>query len=164
VSIENDTKQQQWCGWHTDHGSITGLASAMYTDAAGNEVACPDPQAGLYIKNRHGEMVRIVIPPDHIAFQLGEVFQILSGGTLVATPHCVVAPRQGHHHRFSLEENQKQRQQVYRNTFALFMQPRWDEILHCPDAIDPGNVGIDVWNNKGTSFGDFSKKRFENYY
>ena len=101
-------------------------------------------------------MVRIVIPSDHIAFQLGEVFQILSGGTLLATPHCVVAPR-------SRPEVPSKHQQVYRNTFALFMQPRWDEILHCPDGIDPGNVEIDVWKD-GMSFGAFSKKRFENYY
>ncbi len=24
-----------WCGWHNDHGLLTGLASAMYFDAEG---------------------------------------------------------------------------------------------------------------------------------
>jgi isopenicillin N synthase-like dioxygenase len=104
-------------------------------------------------------MVRIVIPPDHIAFQLGEVFQILSGGILQATPHCVVAPRSSD---LDPLETQQQ-QQVYRNTFALFMQPRWDEALHCPESVDRGKVGIDVWKD-GISFGEFSKRRFADYY
>ena len=34
-----DTKgdtEDDWCGWHNDHGSLTGLTSAMYIDAEGN--------------------------------------------------------------------------------------------------------------------------------
>jgi isopenicillin N synthase-like dioxygenase len=135
----------------------------MYTDAQGNEVPCADPQAGLYIRNRLGEMVRIVIPPDQIAYQLGEVFQILSGGILQATPHCVVAPRPHPQEENPQQQENRQQQQVYRNTFALFMQPRWDEILQCPDGFDPGQVGIDVWKD-GMSFGEFSKRRFADYY
>jgi hypothetical protein len=37
----------------------------------GGEVPCPDPEAGLYVRTREGEVVRVVIPPDHIAFQVG---------------------------------------------------------------------------------------------
>eukprot|EP01116_Phalansterium_solitarium_P020949 TRINITY_DN6359_c0_g3_i1.p1 TRINITY_DN6359_c0_g3~~TRINITY_DN6359_c0_g3_i1.p1 ORF type:complete len:267 (-),score=63.14 TRINITY_DN6359_c0_g3_i1:347-1147(-) len=48
-----------WCGWHNDHGSLTGLTSALYVDAQGHQVACPDPSAGLYIRSRQ---VRAVIP------------------------------------------------------------------------------------------------------
>lgn len=44
----------QWCGWHTDHGSLTGLTSAMFLDAALQPVPCPDPQAGLYARTRRG--------------------------------------------------------------------------------------------------------------
>ncbi len=28
--------EDDWCGWHNDHGSLTALTSAMYNDAAGN--------------------------------------------------------------------------------------------------------------------------------
>jgi len=35
-------------------------------------------------------MARITIPKEMLAFQLGESSQILSGGYLEATPHCVV--------------------------------------------------------------------------
>jgi isopenicillin N synthase-like dioxygenase len=35
-----------WCGWHNDHGSLTGLVSAMFTDQDGNIVQNTDPEAG----------------------------------------------------------------------------------------------------------------------
>jgi hypothetical protein len=50
---------QQWCGWHNDHGSLTGLCSAMFISADGNEVANPDPTAGLYIRDRSDEVVKV---------------------------------------------------------------------------------------------------------
>ena len=28
--------EDDWCGWHNDHGSLTALTSAIYTDEAGN--------------------------------------------------------------------------------------------------------------------------------
>ena len=46
----------KWCGWHTDHGSLTGLTPAYYLegDDFETEVACPDPAAGLLIETREG--------------------------------------------------------------------------------------------------------------
>lgn len=41
-----DDEFSSWCGWHNDHGSLTGLTSAMFLDSEGNEVANPDPSAG----------------------------------------------------------------------------------------------------------------------
>lgn len=54
-AVPESQLQQQWCGWHTDHGSITGLASAIYTDVEGNEVSCGDLHAGLYVRKRLGK-------------------------------------------------------------------------------------------------------------
>lgn len=48
-----------WCGWHHDNGSLTGLTSAMYLSAAGEPVACPDPAAGLHIRDRSGRVVQV---------------------------------------------------------------------------------------------------------
>ena len=97
-----------WCGWHNDHGSLTGLASAMYLDADRNEVKNPDPESGLvisilavradifllglYIRNRRSELVKVTIPQNHIAFQIGETAQIHSGGLLQVqlAVHCVM--------------------------------------------------------------------------
>lgn len=38
--VENSKveKDLNWCGWHNDHGTLTGLVSAMYIDKNGNEV------------------------------------------------------------------------------------------------------------------------------
>ena len=36
------------------------------------------------------DTARILIPKEMLAFQLGEGSQIMSGGIIEATPHCVV--------------------------------------------------------------------------
>eukprot|EP00518_Triparma_eleuthera_P000794 CAMPEP_0182453986 /NCGR_PEP_ID=MMETSP1319-20130603/808_1 /TAXON_ID=172717 /ORGANISM="Bolidomonas pacifica, Strain RCC208" /LENGTH=327 /DNA_ID=CAMNT_0024651951 /DNA_START=83 /DNA_END=1062 /DNA_ORIENTATION=+ len=79
-----------WIGWHNDSGFLTALAGDMYVDDdTGAEIPSPDPTAGLYVVDREGESVQVSIPPDCMAVQLGECCQIVTGGSLMATPHCV---------------------------------------------------------------------------
>ena len=73
--------------WHNDHGSLTGLLPALYLDPNGQVVDCLDPQAGLYIKSRAGELVHAQLPSNALMFQVGETMQVQSGGCLQATPH-----------------------------------------------------------------------------
>ena len=69
-------KEEDWCGWHTDHGSLTGLTSAMYMKGD-QAVPNPDPQAGLYIRARQeGGVTQAPIPVDQIAYQMGEAMQV----------------------------------------------------------------------------------------
>ena len=82
-----DAQFSDWCGWHNDHGSLTGLLPALYLDGEGNVVDPPDVQAGLYIKSRDGRLVRARIPEGAVAFQVGETAQVHTGGLLKATPH-----------------------------------------------------------------------------
>ena len=98
-----------YCGWHNDHSSLTGLTKAMYIDENGNEVQVKDPQSGLYIKSRNSENIKVNIPADSVAYQIGETSQILSGGKLQATPHVVVT--------------NPNTAGVSRNTMAVFMGP-----------------------------------------
>ncbi|CAL2274969.1 unnamed protein product [Prunus armeniaca] len=87
-STEDNKDMSSWCGWHTDHGSLTGLTCAMFTrDAV--EISCPDSGAGLYIRTRTDQIVKVVFGEDAIAYQIGETTEILSRGYLCATPHCV---------------------------------------------------------------------------
>lgn len=91
----------------------------MYVDhATGRQVDCPDPAAGLYVIDRrcspntnttnnggtsscpaaaHSSsddgILRVVVPPDCVAVQVGECTQIVTGGAVQATPHCVRACR-----------------------------------------------------------------------
>jgi hypothetical protein len=41
------------------------------------------------IANREGNERKVFIPDDCMGMQIGECLQIISGGLLVATPHCV---------------------------------------------------------------------------
>ena len=40
-------------------------------------------------KNRYADITRIKIAKDCLAFQIGETAQIVTGGLVEATPHCV---------------------------------------------------------------------------
>jgi isopenicillin N synthase-like dioxygenase len=138
-----------WCGWHLDHGSLTALASAQYSDGRG-EVACPDALAGLYIRARDGRVVHVRIPPHSLAFQMGESSQIHSGGLLMATPHCVRAAcgpaATG----------------VSRDTFAVFLQPHYEALMDCPPGSE-ARVGVPQWS-AGQDFGSFSAAKVADYY
>ena len=140
------------CGWHLDHGSLTGLTCASYyDDATGQEVAAPDEAAGLYIRSRSGEVVRARFDANQLAFQMGEATQVHSGGLLVATPHCVRAPAVG-------------AGGIARNTFAVFMQPHFEAPMDAPPGkLTGADVGIAHWR-PGQSFGDFSAAKVAMYY
>jgi len=150
--VSNAGGDADWCGWHLDHGSLTGLTSALYTREC-KPCSNPDAACGLYIKNRKGEEVKVAIPEDCIAFQIGESSQIHSGGLLVATPHYVKAP------------NIKLMGDVARNTFAVFMQPEWDEPMDIPKGTDPKVVqaGVQFWR-PGGDFSGFMKAKLQEYY
>lgn len=121
----NQSKVDSWCGLHVDHSLLTGLTSAMYMDeesGVGQPMKNDDARffehslqdAGLYIKDRQGKMVKVNIPVDCLAFQLGEAAQVASRGNLLATPHLVKSASVPN---------------VSRNTFAVFLQPNVDHHL-----------------------------------
>ncbi|XP_071908741.1 uncharacterized protein [Coffea arabica] len=169
-----------WCGWHTDHGSLTGLARAMFKKDA-VEISCPDNAAGLYVKSRGGQLVKVVYGEDEIAYQIGETTEILSRGRLCATPHCVRAPLG--EAAFGVD----------RSTFALFMQPDWtafcgnsrqlringqlrpctciaipfvggiwDEKLKFPEVV---HIHQELIPSRGSlTFGEYTEKLLDKYY
>jgi len=142
-----------WCGWHSDHGSLTGLTSALFTKNTKIVTVNPDPDCGLYIKARDGTQVKVQIPAEEIAYQLGESSQIQTGNLLQATPHFVRAP------------NPEKMQDVARNTFAVFMQPEWHEKLNPPDGSDNNAIERDVKSWKyGMDFSTFMKEKLLEYY
>jgi len=59
---------EDWCGWHNDNGSLTGLCGAMYLDKEGKQVDFVDEESGLFIQNRKGEIKRAQIPKGCLAF------------------------------------------------------------------------------------------------
>jgi len=60
-STNQDLEFSDWCGWHNDHGSLTGLASAIYLNQEGEEVTNTDKTAGLYIRKRNVPFIFVII-------------------------------------------------------------------------------------------------------
>ncbi|KAI0095266.1 Clavaminate synthase-like protein [Irpex rosettiformis] len=135
-----DEPIDSWCGFHLDHSLLTGLCSAMYLKAPEGQgeptvVQSPSASSGLYIRTRGGDLSKVSIPTDCLAFQTGEALELATAGKLRATPHCVrvgAAP---------------DAERVSRETFALFMQPNTDQQLSTKE-----------------NFGQFSKRIFDEHY
>ncbi|KAG6335629.1 hypothetical protein ID866_3465 [Astraeus odoratus] len=125
VKDAEDEPVDSWCGFHIDNSLLTGLCSAMFLREDDNKdpvvVPSPSPQSGLYIRTRGGELTKVSIPEDCLAFQTGEALELVTGGKLRATPHCVRVG--GRVERTS------------RETFALFMQPNTDQKVSATETF-----------------------------
>jgi len=139
-----------WCATHVDHGCLTGLTSAMFVDEASNSsftastassspirelLTSPDPKAGLYIRSRSGDIVKVNIPKDCLAFQTGEALELITQGKFRAVPHFVKGAKASGHAR------------IARNTLAVFTQPNLGEYL-----------------GPGKTFADFAREVVEKTY
>ncbi|OAY81371.1 hypothetical protein ACMD2_22671 [Ananas comosus] len=146
---DNMSSTSSWCGWHTDHGSLTGLTCGLFMRNS-IEIPCPDSAAGLYVQTRNGQIDKVVYEAEELAYQIGETTEILSRGRLCATPHCVQAP------------NGENAFRVERSTFAMFMQPDWDEKLRFPGEIHHHQELIPP--NGTLTFGEYSETLLNKYY
>lgn len=167
-AADPDVAFSDWCGWHNDHGSLTGLVPAMFIDADGEEVPNPDPSAGIYIRSTTGTLVKVVLPPgsSHLAFQIGETTQIHTGGILQATPHAVKGP------------SGPDAAGISRETMAVFMEPEFSGDMSLPEGrtVEDVQSGEAVkflpssvktlasrWQ-PGMNFGEFSDATFNTFY
>ncbi|EAZ64007.2 hypothetical protein PICST_37559 [Scheffersomyces stipitis CBS 6054] len=118
-SSSESGKDDDWCGEHLDHSCLTGLTSALFIDESKGLTAAldksPDPESGLYIRDRQNEVVKVNIPPECLAFQTGSTLQEVSRGKFSAVPHYVKGT--------SIPN-------IARNTLAVFCQPDLDEMVN----------------------------------
>lgn len=157
----NNNDDENWCDWHNDHGSLTGLASAVYIDEQGNEATGLNlNKTGLYIQARNGEVTRVTFGKEDLAFQIGETLQIHSGGLLHATPHAVKVMD-------DIPDN------IARVTFALFMEPNMDVPLITPkESRVEEIVTSEIYKvpklqqrfKPGMTFGQFNDATYNYYY
>ncbi|OAP58596.1 hypothetical protein AYL99_07686 [Fonsecaea erecta] len=130
-----------WCTTHLDHGCLTGLTSAMFLDESSSPPSSssytelpssPDPQSGLYILSRAGEIHKVGIPRDALAFQTGEALEMITRGRFKAVPHFVrgVDPRKS--------------KSTARNTLAVFTQPNLDEPVDLETGLTFGEFARGV--------------------
>lgn len=146
---KGEVNDDDWCATHVDHGCLTGLTSAMFIDEAQHPPTSstaptaplpelptsPDPKAGLYIRSRTGEIVKVNIPKDCLAFQTGEALELITQGRFRAVPHFVKGVASASTGK------------IARNTLAVFTQP---------------NLGEEV--QKGKTFADFAREVVERTY
>ena len=170
-------KEDSWIGWHNDSGFLTALSGDMYVnDETGEPLdrSEVDPEAGLYVaEHGTGAPVRVDIPEDCLAIQTGECLQILTGGIVAATPHCVRGPRPEWKGEGS-EESSGVR--VARISCPCFVDSGPTFPLSMPegcsrdDVLGAGAGGGRVpplerrWTENGQTFGDFLQRSFEVYY
>ena len=158
--------EDSWIGWHNDSGFLTALAGDMYVnDETGEEILPPpDPEAGLYVVDRQDNVVHVSIPRDCMAVQMGECVQILTGGAVVATPHCVRGAKRSN-------------VPVARISLPCFIDTPPNVPLCMPhrgctrEQVLLAGVGSSRvpplsgrWTHDGMAFGDFLQKTFSLYY
>lgn len=133
----SSSTEDDWCATHLDHGCLTGLTSAMFVDETANSPSAaqpssyshplpeldrsPDPNAGLYIHSRSGEVTKVNIPKDCLAFQTGEALEVITKGRFRAVPHFVKGAAAG--------KGPSAKAKVARNTLAVFTQPNLWEMV-----------------------------------
>jgi isopenicillin N synthase-like dioxygenase len=96
-----------WGEEHTDFNLLTLLPGGRFLDPEGRRCPPPDPGSGLYLRTRatadhpEGHMVHGRPPEGCIVAQVGQQLEILTGGTFLATPHVVTAPKTPGYSRLS---------------------------------------------------------------
>lgn len=164
---QDAVREDGWIGWHNDSGFLTALTpDQYYDDETGERITNPDPDgAGLWVVDRDGGAVHVSIPPDCMAVQVGECTQVVTGGALVATPHCVRGCRP------SLTAGRR----VARVSCPCFIDTHPNFPLLMPNGSTREFVlaqGLsnkvpplgDRWERDGATFGDFLGASFRRYY
>ncbi|CAH2353547.1 hypothetical protein CLIB1423_11S02212 [[Candida] railenensis] len=117
-----ESGSDSWCGEHLDHSCLTGLTSAIFIDESKGLThkleQSPDKEAGLYIRNRNAQIVKVNIPKHCLAFQSGSTLQEVSNGSFKAVSHFVKGTNMNH---------------IARNTLAVFCQPDLDEMVNAKE-------------------------------
>ena len=96
---EAQTKENiLWGEEHTDFNLLTLLPGGRFHAPDGTIAKAPDDGSGLYLRTRptqehpEGIKVRGTAPLGCIVAQVGQMLEILTGGTFLATPHVITAP------------------------------------------------------------------------
>jgi len=166
-ATELGVAEDGWIGWHNDSGFLTALTPDIYVDDETGEVLDnPDPEAaGLWVVTRDGSSVHVPLRRDCMFVQVGECVQVLSGGLLVATPHCVRGCR----------PSATRERQVARVSCPCFIDTHPSFELAAPtgrgrEEILASSVSTKVpplaerWLGDEQTFGDFLGKSFLKYY
>lgn len=151
------TSEDSWIGFHNDSGYLTALAGDIYMLPDGTVLPeSPSKDAGLYVEDRNKNVCKVSLPSDCMAIQMGECTQIVTGGAVVATPHCV-----------------KGAPNLVRVSLACFIDVPPSTPLKAPEGTTEAAILAKEstkvpplkgrWEN-GMTFGEFLNKTFQMYY
>ena len=96
-----------WGEEHTDFNLLTILPGGRFMDPNGVRCAPPDEGSGLYLRTRpstahpSGVLLHGRAPAGCMVAQVGQQLEILTGGTFLATPHVITAPKTPGYSRLS---------------------------------------------------------------
>ncbi len=146
-----DHVYDDWCGWHTDHGSLTALLPGMLTGTTDNRSVAIGPKPGLYIKTigDNERLVHVDLAQDSLGFQLGETLEILSKGKFEATPHAVKASTVS--------------RSIGRASLAVFLQPKASQVLPPMGSTGENSDELSLQNRWRSSFGEFQRVTIESF-
>ena len=130
---DNDNDNDS-CAWHSDHGFLTSLCQPKYFNAKMPDdiIDSNNIESGLEIIDTQNNLIKINIPENHLAIQIGETLQILSNGFLKATPHHVIT------------QNLKN---ISRNQFVTFCDIPYDYSMEIPDYGNDKKETLDNYIN-----------------
>jgi len=117
-------KEDTWIEFHRDYGMLTALTHSIYFDKSGKIVE--NIPSGLVVKKKDGTLVDVEFNENDILIQSGDTAFMLSGGEIIPTPH-------------SAKITKKIPKDVYRITFANFLEPEYDFPMQLP-----GNLSAEV--------------------
>jgi isopenicillin N synthase-like dioxygenase len=98
LTAEQTKQKILWGEEHTDFNLLTLLPGGRFQDPSGAPAKAPDDGSGLYLRTRpstehpEGQLVRGTAPEGCIVAQVGQMLEILTGGTFLATPHVITPP------------------------------------------------------------------------
>jgi isopenicillin N synthase-like dioxygenase len=98
LTAEQTKQKILWGEEHTDFNLLTLLPGGRFQDPSGAPAKAPDAGSGLYLRTRpsaehpEGQLVRGTAPEGCIVAQVGQMLEILTGGTFLATPHVITPP------------------------------------------------------------------------
>jgi len=135
-------KEDTWIEFHRDYGMLTALTHSIYFEKSGKVV--DGIPSGLVVKKKDGTLVEVEFDENDILIQSGDTTFMLSGGEIVPAPHSAKITKR-------IPKN------VYRITFANFLEPEFDFPMELPGNLSAKQIfEKDPYNmqNKMTTWKD----------